>query len=437
MIKIILKNLWNRRRANIWLFAELIIVTILSWVIIDDATVSLHDINMPLGYDPERIVNIEISTLPAKSKLYREEYADNEANTAAYHRLLEKASRLPMVESSCRVHMHINDNGISLEQQSIGNPAVDTLAKPFYSLMYPAGERVLSTYGFEATEDSPSVEELESRTYDMEDVIITETIDRAYWPDRRGIRGKRFVYVDGNGDTTYQNVVGILKDIRYQSTTRSGALAFFCYNPVGPRANRSFSIVLRLRDGVNTSDYIRDNIKIIDKELREGNYYVIDVRDQNTLIKSVEDSRGVTSKFYLNISLAILFLANLILGVTGCVWLQTGKRIREIGVLRSFGAQSRQIIGMLIGESVVMATIAFIIGDFVFFQYACSEGLSIGFSNNNISYDAQTWVSNFGQHFAIVSAIVYVIIIACVVTGTYFPAFHASRIKPVEALRDE
>ena len=35
MFKLIWKNLWARRRKNGWLLAELILVSIISWVVLD------------------------------------------------------------------------------------------------------------------------------------------------------------------------------------------------------------------------------------------------------------------------------------------------------------------------------------------------------------------------------------------------------------------
>ena len=146
---------------------------------------------------------------------------------------------------------------------------------------------------------------------------------------------------------------------------------------------------------------------------------------------------GITSQRNVMLLLAALFLINLIVGVTGCVWLQTGKRVVELGIHRSYGAMKSQILRLLTCESIVLATAAFIIGDFIFLQYALSAGLSNGWERNGDYMPEASWVNNFGVHFAIISAIVYVIIIACVVIGTYFPARHASRIEPVDALRDE
>ena len=47
------------------------------------------------------------------------------------------------------------------------------------------------------------------------------------------------------------------------------------------------------------------------------------------------------------------------------------------------------------------------------------------------------WVTNFNEHFAIISAVVYVILMACVAIGVYLPARSVSRINPVDALRNK
>lgn len=92
---------------------------------------------------------------------------------------------------------------------------------------------------------------------------------------------------------------------------------------------------------------------------------------------------------------------------------------------------------MLVGESVALATAAFLLGDIIYYQYALKEGLATGHEINVRFIAAENWIDNFGEHFAIVSAIIYVIIIMCIIIGTYFPARHVSRIEPVDALRDE
>ena len=65
MFKLIWKNLWARRRKNGWLLAELILVSIISWVVLDPVIVVTHDRNIPLGYDAERLCLIFIGRIAA------------------------------------------------------------------------------------------------------------------------------------------------------------------------------------------------------------------------------------------------------------------------------------------------------------------------------------------------------------------------------------
>ena len=125
------------------------------------------------------------------------------------------------------------------------------------------------------------------------------------------------------------------------------------------------------------------------------------------------------------------------LGTIGCFWLQTRKRVEEIGVRRAYGARRRHIVGMLLGESAVLATVSVLIGDLIYLQWALKYGLDAGFGNNSGLNVLDNWVSHFGEHFLIISAIVYAIILVCVLIGTLIPAISASRVNVTDALRDE
>lgn len=438
MLKIIFKNLWQRRRQNAWLFAELIIVTILTWVIVDPTVVGIYDMNSDLGYDADRIVRVTVKTYPKVADLYDPAYESAEAQEEAYNTLLTKASKLPMVEISSYLDQGIDDWSTINQGLEIGNEAIDTVVGAIYGVNLARGEKYFTLYGIESTEGSPSAEELDSGILGDNDVVITESIDRTFWPDRRGPKNKRFIKgVTPDGDTIFQNVAAIVKDFKYHAATRTSAVVLqpqrYDY-----RGKKWIDLTLRLADGVNADDYVRDYRPTISEALHIGNYYVADIITQHDQIDFIDRSDGISTRRNLHFFVAALFLINLIIGVVGCVWLQTGKRVTELGVLRSYGALKSHIIKMLIGESVLMATIAYIIGDLIYLQYALKEGLSIGHENNsNYIEPVNIWVNNFAEHFAIVSAIVYVIIIVCVILGTYFPARHVSQIEPVDALRDE
>lgn len=64
MISLLIKNLWHRRAANIWLFVELVVVTVVTWVIIDPVVVRVPDRMLPLGYDEDRLFYISLASQP-------------------------------------------------------------------------------------------------------------------------------------------------------------------------------------------------------------------------------------------------------------------------------------------------------------------------------------------------------------------------------------
>lgn len=89
-----------------------------------------------------------------------------------------------------------------------------------------------------------------------------------------------------------------------------------------------------------------------------------------------------------------------------------------------------------------MTTIAVLVGCLIYFQWAHIEGLyTFGdlFSwDRNMASDAQQYLPNhFWAHFAVVSLIVYAVMLAVTWLGVYLPARSISRISPVDALRDE
>lgn len=362
MFTIIFKNLWNRRKQNGWLFAELIIVSILTWAIIDPTAVILHNITSDLGYDADRLINIRIGNYRPGSKYFDNNEDDEETAMKNFNIIRSKVSHLPDVEKFTVSADGINGSDYMVGQLNSGNPAIDTIAGNSLHMNFSCSEHFFSTYGLEAAEGSPDIEQLETTTMNWNDIIITESVDRTYWPDRRGIEDKQFYMFTSLGDTIVKHVVGIIKDFKPYSHSQISAVQLWPSQIGDNLISNTITLTVRLKDGIDPETYIKDNAKYIRSELQTGNFYVKSIISQRGVIRAKENSKGTTSQRNLNLFIAALFLINLIVGVTGCVWLQTGKRIQEIGVLRSYGARRDNIVRMLLGESVVLATVAFKIG---------------------------------------------------------------------------
>lgn len=66
MIYSILHQIWNQRRSNGWLFAELLIVFILMWYCVDVLYGFTHAERQPKGYDLENVYKVNISYNPTQ-----------------------------------------------------------------------------------------------------------------------------------------------------------------------------------------------------------------------------------------------------------------------------------------------------------------------------------------------------------------------------------
>ena len=191
-----------------------------------------------------------------------------------------------------------------------------------------------------------------------------------------------------------------------------------------------------MKDDVDPNDFVHDAYSWAVDNLNEGNFFVDQMTDYESLIDDTY-RQTVGGKMYFTFILSAFFLINVVLGSVGTMWLQTRRRIRETGVLRSFGATNTDIIRMLIGESIVLYTAAFIIADLVCMQFGYRFGLGKGYDIPLTLNLTDSWLSHFWVHFGVLSAIVYAIMLVCVLLGTYFPARKLSHISPVDALRYE
>ncbi len=437
MLRIIFKNIWNRRRRNVWLFIELILVTALSWYIFDPALVSFADSALPLGYDADRLVSVTVSSYPEDSHDYRADAASAEAQQSAFQSMEDALRVLPQIESITvnDVDTGLGYSSISIDQLKALTPG-DSLAKMTYTTLFYPGTRFFETMGIKTLPGSPSPQELSQMEFTVRNgCIITRDLAEMYWPGENAC-GKYFRRVDENGDTVnMRKVYGVVENVRYSSCTRTNSLYFTIWSPLEfPIA--SFQFVLRVKPGVDTHDFATSIINDT-RHFNAGNYYIKSVTPYDDIIVDTENTFGVRSERRRNVIVGLFFLINLIIGTVGSFFLQTERRIGEIGVHRCYGALPRHIVAMIVGEALIMASLAFVAGNLLYLQYALKKGLDSGLGNNHIFNLIDCWQSDFWPHFGVVSLFIFAVIILSSFVGTIIPALRASRVNPVDALRDE
>lgn len=124
--------------------------------------------------------------------------------------------------------------------------------------------------------------------------------------------------------------------------------------------------------------------------------------------------------------IGILTLMAGIVGVGNIMLIIVKERTKEIGIRKALGAKPMSIVSMILHEAIFITTISGFIGLFLSLALLQLAGPNI----------KNEYILNPSINFNIAITTVILLVIAGALAG-YLPARHASRIKPIIALRDE
>jgi putative ABC transport system permease protein len=114
------------------------------------------------------------------------------------------------------------------------------------------------------------------------------------------------------------------------------------------------------------------------------------------------------------------------LGMTNTMVMSVFERTREIGVLRALGWRKPRVLGMIVRESVVLSLMGGIAG--------VLAGVALG-SGLNLTRTVQGFLRLEYTPGLFAQAVGTALLLG--VVGGVYPAWWASRLRPVEALRYE
>jgi ABC-type antimicrobial peptide transport system permease subunit len=177
---------------------------------------------------------------------------------------------------------------------------------------------------------------------------------------------------------------------------------------------------------------------------RQVSYYLIDVRDPADVeyVRQAVEKRfpdllaSISTEFAQNtddiqsmqsMTNAVVLMALLVGGIVilNTMVMTIYERTREIGTLRALGWQKRRILGMVVREAVLISLLAGVVGILLGMGLTWLIALSPATSYLAADYNA-----------AILGQTILVAVVLGVLGGIY-PAWRASRLSPVEALRYE
>ena len=182
--------------------------------------------------------------------------------------------------------------------------------------------------------------------------------------------------------------------------------------------------VATMEDGENAEQNLRDNLA------RKHDFSPDDNSGLYFSNQFTDYLRNKTAFNILNMSVCIIGIFTLlsgIVGVSNIMFVSVRERTHEIGIRRAIGAKPKNILIQIITESVVITTLFGYIGVVL--------GMIVTQIIAALTKDAD-FLSNPTVSLQIALEVTAVLIVAGAIAG-FFPAMKATKVKPVEALRDE
>lgn len=426
MLRLIFKNLWARRYRNGWLLAELIIVSIVMWVLTDPIIVTTHDRNLPTGITEDGMYRLTLAALSPKAARFSAEEDSPEARAANVRRILSRVRNYENIQCATLQFENVGPFCSSTWSSSLEPDSLHSY--PYMMMFFEPRSQFFRTFGFEEVEGQTN-RELDEMDFGNKEVAMT--VDPIPGVSILGYR-----YVDFKTDTLKWTVKATVGKLRMRNGMQPQNVLMEPHRLEQSSIPENVCIVLRSKEGMGETQFLQHFRPWAEKELRIGNLYMRGVKSYRQVIADNDEDNTVNYTYRVNLLMGAFFLISLCLGVSGTFWMQTRSRREEVGVMKSFGARSGYIIRMLLGEGAVLATVATLTGCLFYLQYALKEGLYTNMWDKS-EMSPVYWVNVFPLHFMGVSLIVWVILLIVVGIGIYIPARSISRITPVDALRDE
>jgi putative ABC transport system permease protein len=260
------------------------------------------------------------------------------------------------------------------------------------------------TFNERDTKDSPRV------------IVIDQAMAEQYFPGENPI-GKRLGVDPGNDNESYtmSEIVGVVARMRFHAVDEMAPLPVI-YCSLGQAQRTGLTLFVRSTMASAALEHsIRDVVTSIDSTLP--------IFDARPMVDRVQESWGsqrlLSFLFSIFAGLALLLAT---IGLYGLLSYTTLKRVREIGIRLALGARPAQIRALILSHGLQLLLIGSVFG--LVAAFALSRALqSVLFEVKGI--DPRIYLS--------VGALLF----AATFLASWIPGRRASRVDPIQALREQ
>ena len=245
--------------------------------------------------------------------------------------------------------------------------------------------------------------------------VVDESFAERYYPNEAAV-GKRIKRGKLDSTRPWMTIVGVVRHVQSRRLdAASGVQVYFPFYRDPTAYNMSLVVRTSATDPLSLSGTVRAAIQSLD-----GNQPVYDVFTLSQLVGNSMSQRRFA--MLLMGMFAAVALALAAVGIYGVMSYSVAQRTHEIGIRLALGAQTGDVLRMVIGQGMTLTLIGATIGLAAAFALTrLLETLLFGIS-------AADWAT-----YAEISALLAgVALLAC-----YLPARRAAQVDPMIALRQE
>jgi putative ABC transport system permease protein len=360
-----------------------------------------------LGFEPERVLTLRLS--PPTSA-----YREPQQSVQFYARLLERVRALPDVRGAGAIRSlplasTIGDWGAEVEGyvETPGHSAKGDWQVLSEGASETIGERLVRGRFLTASDNSSLAPPV---------ALINETMARLYWAGRDPIGGRFRV---GHGQRSpWFTVVGIVANERHNGVDQQVKEKFYIphaqWNALNMNVIRAMTLVVK-SDGDPRA--LEAPIRAIVHEL-DPNLPVANIR----LMTDVVGTALATPRFtgWLLALFAVLALVLSAVGIYGVLAYLVTQRTHEIGIRLAMGADRPQVLRMVLGHGLALAVIGLVLGVGAAFFLTSLMATQL---HDVAPRDLTTFTG------------VPLLMVIVALGASYIPAWRATRVDPLVALR--
>jgi predicted permease len=342
-----------------------------------------------------------------------------------YPQLLESLSSIPGVQASGLASVRIledNEWDSSMTVEGFSPPTPDAHPEPFMNQVSPnyfatLGVPIVNGRDFRPTDNREvkhRPEEPADRGWEPAVVMINETFAKKYFSGRNPV-GLHVGFGSDPGTPTDMEVIGVVKDIKY--TSLRDDIQPQVYEPyLGSRYVGGMVIYARtVNDPNQLISAIRSKVRDLDANIPIYALRTTEVQINNSLS---------SERMIASLSAVFGFLATLlaVIGLYGVMAYTVAQRTREVGIRMALGAAQGNVIWMVMREVLLLVAVGVAAG--VIFSLVLTRVV-------------QSQLFGLTPHdpATLTLATIALAFVAC--AAGYIPAWRASRLDPMKALRYE